>query len=113
MLAQGEKLLTEAPVYKPKRGVIDAEDDDRREASEEAVETAQLRSDNPQDPSTLLAFERATTGERLLCVFNFGSLAAAHQVGAGSPSVLWSADAVLAGGNLVLAPFGSAIIKLA
>ncbi len=59
-----------------------------------------------------LVFERRAGDERVLCVFSFRSEAATREIGEGIPSVLWAADAVLAGGKLMMEPFGSAILKL-
>jgi alpha-glucosidase len=113
MLPVGEEPPAEAPARKRRLRAIDADDDDRREALQEAIEASQADIPKGQDPSGLLAFERVAGAERLLCVFNFANATATHQVGAGKASVLWAGDAVLAGGNLVLEPFGSAILKLA
>jgi glycosidase len=112
MLPVGEEPPAEAPARKRRLRAIDADDDDRREALQEAIEASQADIPKGQDPSGLLAFERVAGAERLLCVFNFANATATHQVGAGKASVLWAGDAVLAGGNLVLEPFGSAILKL-
>jgi glycosidase len=113
MMPLGEEPPTEAPAKRRKLRAINAEDDDRREALQEAIESSQADIPTGQDPSGLLAFERTAGDERLLCVFNFANATATHQVGAGNASVLWAGDAVLAGGKLVLEPFGSAILKLA
>lgn len=59
-----------------------------------------------------LVFERRLEGERVLSISNFTAKAAARQIGEGLPSVLWASDAVLAGGKLMMEPFGSAILKL-
>jgi alpha-glucosidase len=61
---------------------------------------------------SLLAFERQFENERLLCLFNMSGQPANRKV-EGAPNVLWSSDAALAGGQVVMEPFGSAILKLA
>jgi alpha-glucosidase len=61
---------------------------------------------------SLLAFERQFEDERLLCLFNMSGQPASRKM-EGAPNVLWSSDAALAGGQVVMEPFGSAILKLA
>ncbi len=60
----------------------------------------------------LLVFDREADGERVRCAFNFANAQAMLPL-EGKPDVLWSADAVVAGGKLVLEPFSAAILKLA
>jgi hypothetical protein len=79
------------------------------------------RRKNPPDKTTLarwkdegvLIFARGSPSEQLLCVFNFTSRPVTREIDVGKPSVLWANDAVLAGGSLIMEPFGSAILKLA
>jgi alpha-glucosidase len=59
-----------------------------------------------------LVFERRSAGERVLCIFNFTSQPFSRDVDVGIPSVLWASDAVLSAGQLVMEPFGSAILRL-
>src|SRR5690606_3712587 len=59
-----------------------------------------------------LVFEREGDGERLLCVFNVTPRAVTRTIGHDVASVTWASDAVLTGKQLVMEPFGSAILKL-
>ena len=59
-----------------------------------------------------LVFERKGDGERLLCVFNVTPRAVTRAIGHDAASVTWASDAVLTGKQLVMEPFGSAILKL-
>ena len=83
------------------------------DAVEDAVGAGQASAPVSQTQSGLLVFERKAEDEHLLCIFNLAGSLATHSVGAGKASVLWTGDAVLAGGNLALEPYGSAILKLA
>jgi alpha-glucosidase len=58
-----------------------------------------------------LAFERQDGAERVLCAFNLSAKPASRKIG-GLPAVLWTADAALTGSQLVMEPFGAAILKL-
>ncbi len=60
----------------------------------------------------LLVFDREQEGERIQCVFNFGSseTSRAYDV---KPAVLWTSDPVFSGSSLILPPFSAAILKLA
>jgi alpha-glucosidase len=59
-----------------------------------------------------LLFEREGGGERLLCVFNVTTEAVTRAVDGAAPSVVWASDAVLSGKQLMMEPFGAAILKL-
>jgi alpha-glucosidase len=59
-----------------------------------------------------LTFEREAGAERIVCTFNFTGKPATRSFTGLAPNVVWSADAVLVGKQLVMEPFGSAILKL-
>jgi len=59
----------------------------------------------------VLVFDRDVDGERVRCAFNLGDARATPALD-GLPELLWSTDAVVAGGRLVLEPFSAAIVKL-
>jgi glycosidase len=85
------------------------------------MESIRELREKPPDKSTpktlrlkdegVLVFARGGPTEALLCVFNFTALPVTREID-GIPSVLWASDAVLAGGSLMMEPFGSAILKL-
>jgi alpha-glucosidase len=58
-----------------------------------------------------LVFDREQDGERLQCVFNFapGAFSRPYK---DKPVLLWSEDAALSGGALMMEPFSAAILKL-
>lgn len=59
----------------------------------------------------VLVFDREAEGERVRCAFNFGNAPASHKL-EGLPNLLWSIDAVVTGGRVVLEPYSAAIIQL-
>ncbi len=59
-----------------------------------------------------LAFDRVWESQRIRCIFNFTDAPATVTL-AGKPEVLWSADAVLSGGSLVMEPYSAAWLRLA
>jgi alpha-glucosidase len=60
----------------------------------------------------IFSFIRRAADETVLCVFNFGVAPYTREIDEGAPSLLWSSDAALVNGQLVMEPFGSAILKL-
>ena len=59
----------------------------------------------------LLVFDRVAGGERVRCCFNFGASPVAQKLSE-KPELLWSADAILSGQQLVMEPRSAAILKL-
>lgn len=59
-----------------------------------------------------LAFDRVWESQRIRCIFNFTDAPATVTL-AGKPELLWSADAVLSGGSLVMEPYSAAWLRLA
>ncbi len=59
----------------------------------------------------LLVFDRVEGSERVRCFFNLGGAPATHRFTA-KPDLLWSADAIVAGGQLVMEPRSAAIVRL-
>jgi alpha-glucosidase len=60
----------------------------------------------------LLVFDRVVDGERVRCLFNLGPSATRQTLDL-RPELLWSADAIFVGKDLVLEPYSAAILKLA
>ena len=59
----------------------------------------------------LLVFDRVIAGERVRCLFNLGGGSASRAFDL-KPELLWSADALFVGKDLVLEPYSAAILKL-
>jgi alpha-glucosidase len=59
----------------------------------------------------LLVFDRVLEGERARCLFNLGPSATSKSFDR-RPDLLWSADALFVGKDLVLEPYSAAILKL-
>jgi alpha-glucosidase len=58
-----------------------------------------------------LVFDRVSEGQRVRCVFNFTREAMTVPLG-GKPELMWSVEAIAAGGNLVMEPFSAAWLKM-
>jgi len=59
-----------------------------------------------------ITFERALSGERIRCVFNFGASPTTTSLDF-RPDLLWASGAVLSGSVLAMEPYSVAILKLA
>jgi hypothetical protein len=59
----------------------------------------------------LLVFDRISEQQTIRCAFNFATLRAEIALES-KPEVLWAADAVFAGGRLMMEPHAAAIMRL-
>ena len=59
-----------------------------------------------------LVFDRVAGEQRVRCFFNLGASPATHRFAA-KPELLWSADAIVSGTQLVMEPRSAAIVRLA
>jgi alpha-glucosidase len=59
----------------------------------------------------LLVFDRVAEKQRIRCVFNFTNAGTSIPL-EGKPEVLWAADAIQAGGKMVMEPYSAALLRL-
>lgn len=58
----------------------------------------------------VFVFDRVSAKQTVRCAFNFGKASASLALEA-KPDILWAADAIYAGGKLVVEPYGAAIMR--